>query len=107
MKPPVALISLAALALLSGEGQSPSAQLLSRIGLDELSLSQRDSGEVSETVVTVGKQISRRWYVGYERSVNNTTGTWQLIYRVAQRFTLRAQAGTDNALDAIWTWRWN
>jgi translocation and assembly module TamB len=30
-----------------------------------------------------------------------------LIYRIAQRLTLRAQAGEDNALDAIWTWRWN
>ena len=35
-----------------------------------------------------------------------TTGTWQLIYKVAQRFTLRAQSGTDNALDVIWSWRW-
>ena len=49
----------------------------------------------------------RNWYVGYERGINATTGTWQLIYRVAQRLTLRAQAGEDSALDAIWTWRWN
>ena len=62
---------------------------------------------LDSTVVTLGKQLSRRWYVGYERSVNSTTGSWQVIYRVAQRFTLRAQSGEDNALDAIWTWRWN
>ncbi|MCK7494640.1 MAG: hypothetical protein MZW92_28370 [Comamonadaceae bacterium] len=31
--------------------------------------------------------------MGYERGVNATTGTWQLIYRIAQRFTLRAQSG--------------
>ena len=43
--------------------------------------------------------------MGYERGVNATTGTWQLIYRVAQRFTLRAQSGVDNSLDVIWTWR--
>jgi translocation and assembly module TamB len=45
--------------------------------------------------------------VGYERGVNSTAGSWQLIYRIAQRFTLRAQSGEDNALDLIWTWRWN
>jgi translocation and assembly module TamB len=102
-----ALLQGAALALLAGEGQSLNAQLLSSIGLDEFSLRQAESGEVRETVVTLGKQLSRRWFVGYERSVNDTTGTWQLVYRAAQRFTLRAQSGEDNSLDAIWTWRWN
>jgi translocation and assembly module TamB len=63
-----------------------------RSGLDEVSLRQSD-GEVRETVISLGKQLSRRWYVGYERGVNATTGTWQLIYRIAQRFTLRAQSG--------------
>ncbi len=102
-----ALLQRAALALLAGEGQSPDAALLANLGLDEVSVRQTESGEVRETVVTLGKQLSRRWYVGYERGVTSTTGTWQLIYRVAQRFTLRAQSGTDNSLDAIWTWRWN
>jgi translocation and assembly module TamB len=102
-----ALLQRAALAILAGEGQGLDTQLLSRLGLDEFSLRQVESGDVRETVVALGKQLSRRWYVGYERSVNNTTGTWQLVYRAAQRFTLRAQSGTDNSLDAIWTWRWN
>jgi translocation and assembly module TamB len=60
---------------------------------------------VRETVITLGKQLSRRWYMGYERGVNATTGTWQLIYRIAQRFTLRAQSGQENSLDVIWVWR--
>jgi translocation and assembly module TamB len=102
-----ALLQRAALALLAGEGQGLDSTLLSNIGLDELSVRQNETGDVRNTVVSVGKQLSRRWYVGYERSVNSTTGSWQVIYRVAQRFTLRAQSGEDNALDAIWTWRWN
>jgi translocation and assembly module TamB len=102
-----ALLQRAALAILAGENESPDAVLLANLGLDELSVRQDESGELRETVVTVGKQLSRRWYVGYERGVNSTTGTWQLIYRAAQRFTLRAQSGADNSLDAIWTWRWN
>ena len=32
--------------------------------------------------------------------------TRTLIYRIAQRFTLRAQSGGENALDMIWSWRW-
>ena len=100
-----ALLQRAVIGLLAGEGSGPTDQLISAVGLDEVSFRQTE-GEVRETVVSLGKQLSRRWYVGYERSLNATTGNWQLIYRVAQRLTLRAQSGLDNSLDAIWTWRW-
>ena len=100
-----ALLQRAALALLSGDGKSPTDALLEGIGLTDFSVRQSD-GDTRETIVSLGKQLSQRWYIGYERSVNATTGSWQLIYRIAQRFTLRAQSGTDNALDVIWSWRW-
>ncbi|MEX8494510.1 translocation/assembly module TamB domain-containing protein [Sphaerotilus sp.] len=100
----LALLQRAAYALIAGESDSPS--LVERIGLDQLSVRQAGEGDTRETVVTLGKQISRRWYVGYERSLNAASGTWQLIYRAAQRFTLRAQSGAENALDLIWTWKW-
>ena len=100
-----ALLQRAAVALLAGNGQNPADTLLENIGLTDFSVRQSD-GDTRETIVSLGKQLSQRWYLGYERSVNATTGSWQLIYRVAQRFTLRAQSGTDNALDAIWTVRW-
>lgn len=101
-----ALLQRAAMALLAGEGESVTGQLTQAVGLDELSVRQTE-GDVRETVVSLGKQLSRRWYVGYERGLNATTGTWQLVYRIAQRFTLRAQSGLDNSLDLIWTWRWD
>lgn len=99
-----ALLQRAALALLSGEGESPTDAVLRRIGLDEFSVRQTD-GDVRETVVSVGKQLGRRWYVGYERGVNATVGTWELVYRVGQQFTLRARSGEDNSLDVVRTWR--
>lgn len=99
-----AIIQRAAVALLAGEGEAPTDSLLRRLGLDDLSVRQSDS-DVHATVISLGKQLSRRWYVGYERSVNATTGTWQLVYRIAQRLTVRAQSGFENALDIMWTWR--
>ncbi len=99
-----ALLQRAALALLAGEGEAPTDTLLKNLGITDLSLRQGDT-DVRETVISLGKQINRRLYVGYERGVNATTGTWQLIYRIAQRFTLRAQSGLDNSLDVIWIWR--
>ena len=101
----LALLQTAALALLSGEGEGRTDALLRNIGLDSLSVRQQTDGDAHEMVVSLGKQLSRRWYVGFERGVNSTTGTWQLIYRVAQQFTLRAQSGADNSLDVIWVWR--
>ncbi|MBK1688424.1 translocation/assembly module TamB domain-containing protein [Rubrivivax gelatinosus] len=106
-----ALLQRAAVALMAGEGEAPTDALMRNLGIDELSVHQSETtsattgGEVRDTVISLGKQLSRRWYVGYERGVNATTGTWQLVYRIAQRFTLRAQSGADNALDLIWIWR--
>ena len=100
-----ALLQRAALALLAGEKGGVTDQITKAIGLDDVSVRQTD-GAVRETFVSLGKQLSSRWYVAYERGLNATTGNWQLIYRIAQRFTLRAQAGDDNSIDVIWTWRW-
>jgi translocation and assembly module TamB len=100
-----ALLQRAALALLAGEGGGPTDKITQAFGLDEISVSQSD-GAVTDTVISLGKQLSRRWYLGYERGLNATAGTWQLIYRIAQHFTLRLQSGLDNSVDLIWTWRW-
>lgn len=101
-----ALLQTAAMALLAGEGESLTDQFTKAIGLDELTLKQ-NQGEVRETVISLGKQLSRRWYVGYERGLNATAGSFQLVYRIARSFTLRAQSGFENSLDVIWTWRWS
>ena len=101
-----ALLQSAALALLSGEGPGVTDRLTQAIGLDSVGVRQQSVGDVKETIVSLGKQLSKRWYVGYERGLNATSGSWQLIYRVAQRVTVRAQAGDDNSVDLIWTLRW-
>ena len=53
-----------------------------------------------------GRQLTKRWYVGYERGLNATAGSWKLIYRVARRVSVSAQAGEDNAIDLHWILRW-
>ncbi len=103
-----ALLQQAAMALLAGEGEAPSDQLLQRLGLTDFAVGQKtDANEARQTVVTVGRQLSKRVYVGYERTVNATSGNWQLIYRIAQRLTVRTQAGEDKSADVIYTWKWN
>lgn len=99
-----ALLQAAALALLAGEDNGADLRLLGALGIDEFSVREGDT--TSGAIVSVGKQLSSNWYVGYERSVNAAAGNWQLIYRVAQRFTIRAQSGEENSIGLIWTWRW-
>jgi translocation and assembly module TamB len=101
-----ALLQRAALALLAGD-RGNNQGFLQKIGLDELSLSRANTGGVNDTVISLGKQISKRVYVGYEHALGAAGGTLQLIYRIANRITLRARTGSENALDAIWTWRWD
>ncbi len=102
-----ALLQQAALALLAGEKGGSGDGFVKRLGLDALSVGQTGSGDTRDTVVTVGKQLSKRLFIGYERGLNATAGSWQMIYRIAQRFTLRAQTGDESAVDLIWTWRWD
>ena len=100
-----ALIQTAAIALLSGQS---GGSFSSKLGLDTLSIRQANGGSsTKDVVVTVGKQISDKVYVGYEQGLAGAAGTVQLVYRVSQRITLRAQAGKeDSSLDAILTFRW-
>jgi len=57
-----ALLQSAAMALLAGEGQSPTGALLENIGLTDFSVRQSDT-DTRETIVSLGKQLSRNWYV--------------------------------------------
>lgn len=102
-----ALLQRAALALLAGEGAGRSPGLLQRLGLDELSLRRGESGDLAGTVVSLGKQLSERLFIGYERGLNAAAGSWHLLYRIARRLTLRLQAGEESAVEAVYTWRWN
>jgi translocation and assembly module TamB len=102
-----ALLQRAALALLAGEDSGESESIVQSLGLDTLSVRQGESGDVQGTIVSLGKQLSKRLYLGYERGLNAAGGSWQLIYRIAQRFNLRAQSGEESAVDVVRTWRWN
>lgn len=103
-----ALLQRAALALVSGEGPGVTDRVTKALGLDELSLGGGGTGSgVQSTVLTVGKKLSDKWSVGYQRGLNAATGSFQLIYQLAKRLTVRAQSGQDNSVDLIWKWRWN
>ena len=99
-----ALLQRAALALLAGDQGSSSEGFLQKLGIDQFGVGRTEGGD---TLITVGKQLSKRLSVAYEKGLAAAGGTWQLLYRVAGRTTLRARAGAENAVDVIWSWRWD
>ena len=102
-----ALLQQAALALLGNKSGSMTGGLASSLGLDELSIrapsSSGDSSTATGGAITLGKRFSRHFYAAYERSLSGTVGTLFMFYELSQRFTVRAQAGDQTAIDLIFT----
>lgn len=105
-----ALMQQAAMALLGGNGKGLSESLGSALGLDELSFrggSDTGTGTATEASVALGKRLSSKFYVAYERSLNSAIGVFSIFYDLSKRLTLRAQTGEQSHLDLIYTLRYD
>jgi translocation and assembly module TamB len=102
------VLSAAAGALLGGKGGTGGIQskLANSLGLDELGVRQ-GAGQASgleNTVVTVGKRISSRLYLGFEQGAGAATSVVRLRYKINPKITLQLQTGTNTALDVLYSW---
>jgi translocation and assembly module TamB len=102
-----AVLQQAAMVLLSGDGPSFSSELANRLGLDEISLAtgSRSDANATGAAVTLGKRLSKDFYLAYETSLSGAFGSLYIFYDLSRRLTLRAQAGDQSALDLIFTIR--
>jgi translocation and assembly module TamB len=66
-----------------------------------------DGSTSSSATVTLGKRLSRDFYVAYESSMTGAMGTLYIFYDLSRRFTLRAQSGQQSAVDLIFTLRYD
>jgi len=102
------VLSAAAGALLGGKGGTGGIQskIANSLGLDELGVRQ-GSGEATgleNTVVTVGKRISSRLYLGFEQGAGTASSVVRLRYKLTPAITLQLQTGTNTALDVLYSW---
>ncbi|ART58177.1 DUF490 domain-containing protein [Acidovorax carolinensis] len=103
-----AVLQQAALTLLGRGGASPTAQVASRLGLDEIGFKGPGAGEdATSAALTFGKRLSKDMYVTYERSLSGTLGTLYIFYDLSRRLTLRGQTGEKSAVDIIYTVRYD
>lgn len=103
-----AVLQQAALALLAGaDGGTFDGGLAGALGLDSLGFSGSGSGNGNggdnSAAFTLGKRLADNLYLSYERSLAGTLNTVSVFYDVSRRFTVRARAGSENAIDLIFT----
>ncbi|MDO8894814.1 translocation/assembly module TamB domain-containing protein [Nitrosomonas sp.] len=93
-------------------GQSGSGimeQITKALGVDEISFKQAGIGSsLSGQIGVVGKRISSRVYLSYERSLATTTmGITKLTYNLTPKITVVTQAGEDSAIDLFYTFQFD
>jgi translocation and assembly module TamB len=97
----LALVQAAAGALLAkGQSVSLQARIAQATGLDEVGIS--GSG-VEGSVLTLGKRLSSRVYLTFERGLTGASNIAKLRYALTPRWSLETQAGSDTALDLFYT----
>jgi translocation and assembly module TamB len=97
----LAMLSVAAGALLS---QGDSVPLQSRIanlaGFDSLDIQGTSDTDYS---VNVGKRINRQLTIGYEKSIFGLLNVAKLTYQLTRRIAIETKAGSENALDVVYS----
>lgn len=97
----LAMLSLAAGILLS-QGQSVplQTQIARAAGLDEFGIS---GSEAEGAVVTFGKRLTSRLFLSYEKSFSGLMDVVRLTFNITPRWSLRAEAGTESAVDVLYS----
>jgi translocation and assembly module TamB len=95
------MLSLAAGVLLS-QGQSIplQTQLARAAGLDEFSFS---GGDAESAALTFGKRLSSQLYLSYEKSISGLLDVARLTFNMTSRWSLIAEAGSESAVDVLYT----
>jgi translocation and assembly module TamB len=103
------VLQQAARKLLSRGGEPVDGALAKTFGLDEIGFagpSTNADGTATQAALTVGKRLSDDIYLSYEQSLAGTMSAVSILYDLSKSLTLRARAGTENAIDLIFTHRY-
>jgi translocation and assembly module TamB len=105
-----AILQQAAMSLLGRPGNKMDGGIAGALGLDEVSYRSggvASDGTVTSAAVSVGKRLSSKLYVVYGQSLTSSVGTVSILYELSKRLTMRAKAGEDNALELVFTQRYD
>ena len=109
-KADASLLMTAANAILGGQSGGVTDKIAQALGVDELSIRQARpmGGDVlMGQIGTVGKRLSNRAYISYEQALTAVAGVTKLAYSLTSRITVVTRAGIDNAIDVLYTMRFD
>lgn len=99
-----AAVQDAALGLLNKFG---STRIAKGVGLDQLAIGSSEFGLGSQQVVSLGKKISNRLFIGYEQSLAGAAGVLKLSYELSQHWSIVVRGGTIAGVDAFYSRRFD
>lgn len=109
-KADASLLLTAANAILGGQSGGVTDKVAQALGVDDLSIRQTRpmGGDVlAGQIGTVGKRLSNRAYISYEQALTAVAGVTKLTYSLTPKFTVVTRAGIDNAIDVLYTMRFD
>lgn len=104
------LLLSAASSILGGQSdESMLDKITQGLGFDDFSIRQREgSSSLADQIGTVGKRLSNRAYLSYERGLTNaSTGVAKLNYALFPNITLVTRAGEDSSVDLFYNFRFD
>ncbi len=97
----LSLLSAASTALFGQTNET----LSNKLGLDELGVSYAKG--VNNAVLTLGKRLSKQAFLRFEQGVGSASGLVKLRYLFSSRLSVQAQGGSNNAVDAFYSFRFD
>ncbi|MDB5854382.1 MAG: hypothetical protein JWR22_2423 [Herminiimonas sp.] len=96
-----ALASAAGALLQKGAAAGVQSQLGNALGLDTVSVGTSQD-TLQQRIVTLGKQVSTRLYVSYQKGIDTASNAVLLRYTLSPRLTVEAEAGTVSVLSLFY-----
>ena len=106
-KADASLLLAAAGSIMGGQSGGVTEKISRALGVDELAIRQSGVDALTGQVGVVGKRLSDKAYLSYEQGLTAVAGVTKLTYNLTPKITLVTRAGIDNAIDVLYTLRFD
>jgi translocation and assembly module TamB len=106
-KADASLLLAAAGSILGGQAGGVTEKITRALGVDELVIRQSGVDALTGQVGVVGKRLSDKAYISYEQGLTAVAGVTKLTYNLTPHITFVTRAGMDNAIDVLYTLRFD
>lgn len=83
------------------------ARIAKGLGLNQISFGSSEFGLGTQQVVSLGKEISSRLFIGYEQSLAGAAGVLKLTYELSRHWSVVVRGGSIGGLDVLYSKRFD